>query len=365
VSNLVCSVTAEINKGKKAKRKVQAIGIACPGYLDLRGGRVIHGVTNIPSGTSLREELVSNLRGKKNSPISTSKNAPKVDVFIDNDVRCAARAQLVDRGESSQWKDMVCLHIGSGIGAGIVLNGEVYYGPRSWSGEIGHVDLGASGELSFGLLNSLAVREASDATVLSADSQTLGSLLETLAFQPPDCSCGRSAFHFEALANYDGLQEWVRFCQPGKGEFEKLCAAFQTEWSDEQILWDGWPALVGGTGLPAVPVPQAVHDLLVAQAQMYQTWFKRTSKIYCGLVAGGICSLAKILDVNHVVMLGSLYSKLRNSVEDKGRSRFHRFLEKDVRRMSGPEIIEWCSVDSEPWRGAALLATAWSRSAAV
>jgi glucokinase len=61
-------------------------------------------------------------------------------VAIDDDANCAALGEAW-QGAGQGESDFVLLVVGSGIGAGVVLGGEVYHGAHDSAGEIGHVPL--------------------------------------------------------------------------------------------------------------------------------------------------------------------------------------------------------------------------------
>lgn len=67
-------------------------------------------------------------------------------VYIDNDVNLMAVGEMqygVGRGEENQ----IFVKVGSGIGAGIILNGKLYRGAKGCAGDIGHISLKNSEEL--------------------------------------------------------------------------------------------------------------------------------------------------------------------------------------------------------------------------
>jgi glucokinase len=65
-------------------------------------------------------------------------------VFVDNDANVAALAeQLYGAGRGAD--DIVLLTIGTGIGGGLILNGEVYRGATGAGAELGHVVIDING----------------------------------------------------------------------------------------------------------------------------------------------------------------------------------------------------------------------------
>jgi glucokinase-like ROK family protein len=59
-------------------------------------------------------------------------------VFVDNDVNILALAER-DKGAASEERDFLYIKVGSGIGAGIVVNGRIYRGAKGAAGDIGHI----------------------------------------------------------------------------------------------------------------------------------------------------------------------------------------------------------------------------------
>ncbi|WP_436848701.1 ROK family transcriptional regulator [Streptomyces asoensis] len=95
-------------------------GVALPGPLDhVRG--VLHRVTGFPEwdGFALRDALAARLG---------------VPVVVDKDTNAAALGLAVG-GERGSF---ACLHLGTGLGAGLVIGGTVHRGTRTGAGEFGH-----------------------------------------------------------------------------------------------------------------------------------------------------------------------------------------------------------------------------------
>ncbi len=105
------------------------VGIGSPGPLDRKSGIVINtpnlGWRNFP----LRD-LVAN---KVNLP-----------AVLDNDANCATYGEWW-LGVGRNVNTLVGLTLGTGIGGGIVLNGEIFHGVSDAAGEIGHTTIEANG----------------------------------------------------------------------------------------------------------------------------------------------------------------------------------------------------------------------------
>ena len=81
-------------------------------------------------------------------------------IVFDNVTRVMAIGEYC-YGIGKQFKNFVCVNVGYGIGAGIIMNGEPMYGPKGMAGEFGHItlerDSGVQCECgNFGCLEALA-----------------------------------------------------------------------------------------------------------------------------------------------------------------------------------------------------------------
>ena len=61
-------------------------------------------------------------------------------VWIDNDVNVMALGELTT-GLGRGRENFVFVKIGTGIGAGIIVNGELYRGAQGCAGDIGHIQI--------------------------------------------------------------------------------------------------------------------------------------------------------------------------------------------------------------------------------
>jgi len=106
-----------------------SIGIGIPGAVDNRTGRVTHAVNLGLEGLELGAELSRRL-GRP--------------VRIDNDVNAAALGafHLLQKHENLS---MAYLNLGTGLAAGIVIDGSVWRGSRGTAGEIGHIPVDPNG----------------------------------------------------------------------------------------------------------------------------------------------------------------------------------------------------------------------------
>lgn len=105
------------------------VGIGSPGPLDRRTGTVI----NTPN------------LGWRNFPLrDLISNAVGLPATLDNDANCATYGEWW-LGAGRDVDTLVGLTLGTGIGGGIVLNGEIFHGASDAAGEIGHMTIEANG----------------------------------------------------------------------------------------------------------------------------------------------------------------------------------------------------------------------------
>ncbi len=98
------------------------IGIGAPGLIDEENG-IIFSVNNIPSWTEVH--LKTRLSDHFKKP-----------VYITNDANCLAIGVKV-YGEGKSFSSLVGLSLGTGVGAGIIINGSLYSGVYAGAGEVG------------------------------------------------------------------------------------------------------------------------------------------------------------------------------------------------------------------------------------
>lgn len=102
---------------------ISAIGISCGGPLDGERG-IIMSPPNLPLWDNIC--IVERFEGKFNIP-----------VFLENDANAGALAEW-QFGAGAGCENVVFLTFGTGLGAGMVLNGKLYRGASGLAGELGH-----------------------------------------------------------------------------------------------------------------------------------------------------------------------------------------------------------------------------------
>lgn len=103
-------------------KNIKGIGIGIPGFVDINTGEVIEACNINWNYVKIKDILEEKWR---------------VPVRVDNDANTAALGEMwVGAGKGST--NILCLTIGTGIGGGIIINGDIYHGTNGMAGEIGH-----------------------------------------------------------------------------------------------------------------------------------------------------------------------------------------------------------------------------------
>lgn len=110
--------------GELMQPEVSRIGIGVPSVVDAARG-IVYNVVGIPSW---REVYLKDLLEKRFS----------VPVHVNNDCNCFALG-VCRFGEAHGYRDVVCIALGTGVGAGVVIGGKLYCGHNTGAGEIGGI----------------------------------------------------------------------------------------------------------------------------------------------------------------------------------------------------------------------------------
>ncbi|XOV91651.1 MAG: ROK family protein [Bacteroidota bacterium] len=115
--------------------QLRGIGINCGGPLNSKAG-VILSPPNLP--------------GWDNIPIvKMMESRFGVNAFLQNDANAGAVAEL-KYGAGKGYNNLIFLTFGTGMGAGLILNGQLYSGTNDLAGEVGHLRLNNFGPVGFG-----------------------------------------------------------------------------------------------------------------------------------------------------------------------------------------------------------------------
>ncbi|MBW7459912.1 ROK family transcriptional regulator, partial [Paenibacillus sepulcri] len=113
------------------RSKVAGIGVGTPGVIDHAGGIV----------------LLSATLGWRNIPLSAMLfEATGFNTVIDNDLKVKILGEYLF-GSTKGLDKTVLINVGTGIGASLIINGEIFRGGSNSAGELGHTTLDPNGNL--------------------------------------------------------------------------------------------------------------------------------------------------------------------------------------------------------------------------
>ncbi len=118
------------------RERVAGIGVSLVGLVDTKEGRMLAADSlgwgdDVPVGSLLRQALNLDL-----------------PLYFDNGSRLAALAEIwLGSDTSRQRQDLVFLEVSEGVGAGIVIQGQLHHGSLNGAGEFGHISLDPAGPL--------------------------------------------------------------------------------------------------------------------------------------------------------------------------------------------------------------------------
>ena len=130
ITALAREIEASIITAGLTKKQIAGVGIGLPGLVDFEKGYVRF-LPNIPGWRGVH--LKSILQKKIHLP-----------VFVDNDVKMITLAES-KFGAGKGVRNLVCLTLGTGVGSGLILNGQLYRGEGNAAGELGHMPLNEHG----------------------------------------------------------------------------------------------------------------------------------------------------------------------------------------------------------------------------
>jgi glucokinase len=120
---LIEELAEELSEAKQARPDVVAAGLGIPATIDHDRGVAISAVNLTITDLPLRDLMQDRIG---------------LPVFVDNDANVAALAEhLYGAGRGAQ--NVVLLTVGTGIGGGLILNGEIYRGSTGAAAELGHI----------------------------------------------------------------------------------------------------------------------------------------------------------------------------------------------------------------------------------
>jgi glucokinase len=140
ILSVLCNISFnQLNKNKLTVKDVDCVGISCGGPLDSKKGYILS-PPNLPGWDNVPiVEFVENILGIKTR--------------LRNDADACAIAEW-KYGAGKGYNNVIFLTFGTGLGAGLILNGRLYTGASGMAGECGHIRLAESGNVGYGKIGS-------------------------------------------------------------------------------------------------------------------------------------------------------------------------------------------------------------------
>jgi glucokinase len=192
IVSMIEGVIEEAITLKGAKREdFVGVGIGAPGPLDRKSGVVI---------------VAPNL-GWRDFPLRDAvADRVEIPATLDNDANCATLGEWW-RGAAQGTRNVVGLTIGTGIGGGIVLDGQLYHGASDVAGEIGHTTIDSTGRYcrcgNYGCLEAYASGPAIALRAREALERDEASVLHRMVNE--NLSTLTAATVYDAANNGDAL----------------------------------------------------------------------------------------------------------------------------------------------------------------
>ncbi|WP_144553780.1 ROK family glucokinase [Bacillus sp. X1(2014)] len=122
-ASIAKSIEEKLKEFNLTKNQLVAIGVGAPGPVNEEDGSV---------------EVAVNLGWERFQLQTILERETSLPVVVDNDANIAAIGEMW-KGAGKGAKNLICVTLGTGVGGGIIVNGEVVHGVNGAGGEIGHM----------------------------------------------------------------------------------------------------------------------------------------------------------------------------------------------------------------------------------
>lgn len=157
LSDIAKAITEKLESKEIDKKDVLGVGIGIPGPIT-EDGTVLKCV-NLGWGIFNVAQEVTKLTGIKN-------------VKVGNDANVAALGEMW-QGGGKGYKNIVMITLGTGVGGGIILNGEILTGSKGAAGEIGHITVNCEEEDTCGCGKHGCLEQFASATGIVKEAKRL------------------------------------------------------------------------------------------------------------------------------------------------------------------------------------------------
>ena len=135
VNNIYAGIEEILKKHELKNEDIVTMGISCGGPLDSHTGRVLS-PPNLPGWDDI--PIVDMMQKKFG-----------IRTYLQNDANACGLAEW-KFGAAKGYKNAIFLTFGTGLGAGIILDGRLYEGTNGNAGEVGHIRISDHGPVGYG-----------------------------------------------------------------------------------------------------------------------------------------------------------------------------------------------------------------------
>jgi glucokinase len=128
--NQIVKAVKTLREDRVSGDRVAGVGIGIPGLVNRKTNR-IEVMPNLPALTQI--DVIGELQRETGLPVA-----------LDNDANCAAYGEL-QSGAAQGRQEVFFVTLGTGIGSGLIINGQIYRGASGFAGEFGHMTIDPEG----------------------------------------------------------------------------------------------------------------------------------------------------------------------------------------------------------------------------
>jgi glucokinase len=130
--SLIEAMARVIHELRERHPGIAAIGVGMPGFVDFENG-IVHNLTNVRDWVEipLKKRLFE---------------ITQLPTVVENDANCMAYAEW-KRGAGRGLKHLIAITMGTGVGGGLIVNGQMVRGARYGAGEIGQTSIDYQGRI--------------------------------------------------------------------------------------------------------------------------------------------------------------------------------------------------------------------------
>ena len=196
IERIVQAARAAAAQARIEFRELRAVGVSAPGPIDTRAGVItappnLPGWHDVPLASILRERL-------------------GVAVLLENDANCSGLGEH-QFGAGRGCRHMIYITVSTGIGAGIIIDNELYAGASGAAGEVGHMAVAAEGPMC-GAAHTGCLEAFASGTGIAAQARRLiaaGHLPRTAALAGQEPPLSARTVHEAAKAGETQAREII------------------------------------------------------------------------------------------------------------------------------------------------------------